>query len=995
MQFKVMVPLILGFIFAANALADHARVSSHAPESTLLGSCKLLAETHGLELLMQGKLSPLWAQENIGADIVGDIARTLGPIFPTPIGVMDSNFDADLVRGNMTPQLARRLKENPSRFRGDYVAPTTEIDANRATSHGTLVTNIISATNTLPPTGVGHFGQLKVLHAASVTGDWSQGVEEALKEGVRLINFSIGYSELPDEERARFGPAAKKAASAMESLKSKNIIMVRSAGNEHPLPLDELTRGILGITVGSVAPTGLVSNFSQEGSGVDVLAPSNKEILSLGRSGKVESFGGTSGAAPLVTGALAFPMALLTGLRLEEARALIRMAATPSFNTQEKPQNNGTGIVNQLRMAEVALRLRDGWPSNRHQLSDPKTYDFNGESTLYYDLAMEKLQAEGCSTKKEGFKLLRRAFFLNPGNTYARAALIRFYRAQGLNANARFFETLGMTPEELLADLAKRADSESESLREAGRNLGTRAVPLLEKYLSTSHGRVALQEIGRLGLTDRLRDLFRKGSQRTRQDISEVVDHLPKNERLEFLQVMIGDKDEYVQVGALYASVSLGSYALPIFDRATRLNGGSMRERALAASRVLGSRRIGFLLDVWEKYPASVLAKLPEILEVNDSDSSRLLETILKSPDVDTRRRVLIAFHDHLRRPEKRSPVFLNLLEHTLADPSPDVAHWAGLALQLYGERGFSKLRGLALHPEAPRRRVAFGVFRLAPEAKDPSSPNLADNYQALIRKGLHDSDAKVVAASIHAARAWKLDPSNYLHLRKSANLGIRSALLEAAVENKSLPILEALSSDPNAEIRGPAIANLPISQAIKGLKQALSDPRDDMRISVYSSARLYLPPQVSVQFFKIGIQDESKEVRTRVCRMFAWSEQTSKVALPVVAESRDPYVRSTFISAVLDRGAAEAHLRAEFSNLPASVRGEIVSLFPLDRSYNPWAIRMGLRDGEREVRRMAVARALAAVNTGQGYRFTADDQILIQSLVDNSSDATRILVGP
>ena len=59
------------------------------------------------------------------------------------------------------------------------------------------------------------------------------------------------------------------------------------------------------IVVGSLDPSGFASKFSQSHQHVTVLAPSDSFITALGVDGKFSKFGGTSGAAPLVSGAIA------------------------------------------------------------------------------------------------------------------------------------------------------------------------------------------------------------------------------------------------------------------------------------------------------------------------------------------------------------------------------------------------------------------------------------------------------------------------------------------------------------------------------------------------------------------------------------------------------------------------------------------------------------------------------------------------------------------
>ena len=93
------------------------------------------------------------------------------------------------------------------------------------------------------------------------------------------------------------------------SSSTSNTVVVVSSGNDFPFKLNDIkvkaSKSYNVVLAGSFSPKGFVSEFSQSGSEVHILAPSDYWITSAGKSGEYRKFGGTSGAAPLITGSLA------------------------------------------------------------------------------------------------------------------------------------------------------------------------------------------------------------------------------------------------------------------------------------------------------------------------------------------------------------------------------------------------------------------------------------------------------------------------------------------------------------------------------------------------------------------------------------------------------------------------------------------------------------------------------------------------------------------
>ncbi len=299
-----------------------------------------------------------------------------------------------------------------------------------------------------------------------------------------IINYSMGgFSEELEE---------------IEALKSisSSTIFVRSAGNGAP---NDLSRGVVGfarevgaIIVGSSSPRGLVSSFSQEGEEVTILAPSDSWItLSLegfdeNHSTK-KTFGGTSGAAPLVTGSL-YAFEWLSGYHptSAEAKMLLQKTALPSPHAEfEEPKENGDGILNTYKLGQVAKRIRENCKNKlkqqecfKQEIKNENNYQFkiNDQKVLNqvkraFPACVEEEQKErvsviNCSERKEAFKKLRQMTLLNNNSVEGWKALRCIYMEEGLSKNAEGVETIIATltsKEELIKLLEKRLQNTESS----------------------------------------------------------------------------------------------------------------------------------------------------------------------------------------------------------------------------------------------------------------------------------------------------------------------------------------------------------------------------------------------------------------------------------------------------------------------------------------------------------------------------------------------------
>ena len=208
-----------------------------------------------------------------------------------------------------------------------------------------------------------------------------------------------------------------------------------AAGNDHPDPLNptkvQVSKDINAILVGSMTWDGRRSHFSQTHEEVHIMAPADYDQSSADEEGNRMKFGGTSGAAPLVTGSLA-GFEWLSGYHptAEEAKILLKKTAIPTISANQTPRLNGVGMVNAYKLGMVGERLKItcGWNADcfKRMIQEDATYNFPEDQGLlqavnnaFPQCSSNQCNAESsrtCEDKDAVFERLRKAAFLNPSN---------------------------------------------------------------------------------------------------------------------------------------------------------------------------------------------------------------------------------------------------------------------------------------------------------------------------------------------------------------------------------------------------------------------------------------------------------------------------------------------------------------------------------------------------------------------------------------------------
>lgn len=375
-------------------------------------------------------LHPLWSQMRIGSDLVrADVsARTAaGESFPSVnVGNIDSGFE-----------------QGQSDARGDAAEFSAQTNGSSPAKrdHGTKVLNLIA--------GEGNHGASAnarisfVRNAYDTPGSFIQNMDDALSEKPEVLNLEIhtlcvikGFTDCSENW---FGGGNIVRESIREA--AEEMIVVAAAGNYYPngSPAPQVSDENV-IVVGSSDPYGLVSGFSDESPDVTILAPSDYHQRVPGVVG--DGFGGTSGATPLVTAAVADVKSVLRDLKGNEASKILKLSSTKLHFTNALPQHNGAGQLNSYRAFKLAEKLKAaGWPENREELlTIAESWDFKTESTQELNRAKELLASSDCDSYKAAFTHLRKAFLLDETNEETRSLLTVIYQAQNYPAEAQYLK---------------------------------------------------------------------------------------------------------------------------------------------------------------------------------------------------------------------------------------------------------------------------------------------------------------------------------------------------------------------------------------------------------------------------------------------------------------------------------------------------------------------------------------------------------------------------
>jgi hypothetical protein len=249
--------------------------------------------------------------------------------------------------------------------------------------HGTSVSGVATAAADDQRGGAGACPGCRVMpHLLALTDGFggfmltdtgvAAGFERMVDAGAWVINNSWGLSlgdPLHAEDDVSSPPTPMVISEAFEYAETTGrgglgTVIVYAAGNENTR-VDYYSKHPLTVSVAAVGDLGLKSYYSSWGPEIRVGAPSNGALTGITTSsvggGYTDSFGGTSSAAPLVTGIVGLIFSANPTLSAAEARDILSASATPIdpiFGDYQDGHSDyyGAGLVN----AYVAVRMASG-----------------------------------------------------------------------------------------------------------------------------------------------------------------------------------------------------------------------------------------------------------------------------------------------------------------------------------------------------------------------------------------------------------------------------------------------------------------------------------------------------------------------------------------------------------------------------------------------------------------------------------------------------------
>lgn len=382
--------------------------------------------------LLGGKLTPLWAQEYIGADLAKERLATIKDRQVIGLGVIDSGYIPKNLKSKVAKDVVLRITKE-----GDF-NPWGPSNWLFNADHANLVTNLILH----PRYGASLDGEIAAVAGRGGDQDFNITADLFAQSRAKVINLSI----LVD--------AHENPYRNLSRLVDQGRLLVLASGNDYPRDVNMAMNSLPAVFVGSMGPDGLVSSFSVQGKKLMVLAPSDFYIYSTVDDEKPEVFSGTSGASPLVAGSLMNVASLLPEITYDQVDELLRQTSISLPSNRDLMSRNGYGMINSYRMVRYAEQVRALAPfkSQEEFRRALRTVNLTSEASQEYTRALALLSQTDCKQVKEGFKGLRRSFLLDEFGP-ARATLVAAYTAMGFEVNARFYQMIN--PELSDRDLAE------------------------------------------------------------------------------------------------------------------------------------------------------------------------------------------------------------------------------------------------------------------------------------------------------------------------------------------------------------------------------------------------------------------------------------------------------------------------------------------------------------------------------------------------------------
>jgi subtilisin family serine protease len=168
-------------------------------------------------------------------------------------------------------------------------------------------------------------------------------IRETVEAGARVINLSAALA------RASIC-GERDLQQALDFSLARNVIIVAAAGNQGMLGSSAITRHPWVIPVAGCDLQGRPTSESNLGSSIGKrgLSAPSENISSLGATGKTQTFGGTSAAAPFVTGTIALLWSEIPGASAMEVKVALTQTSGTRRNAIVPPVLNASAAYEAL-----------------------------------------------------------------------------------------------------------------------------------------------------------------------------------------------------------------------------------------------------------------------------------------------------------------------------------------------------------------------------------------------------------------------------------------------------------------------------------------------------------------------------------------------------------------------------------------------------------------------------------------------------------------------
>jgi hypothetical protein len=361
-------------------------------------------------------LTPFWATEYIGADLVKEDMALRSDVKRVPFSIFDIGFEKDFINNPLN--INADIAKNGSR----------KVTAH----HGTNVANIINGEGLQSVSTIVDYVQLRNVAPAIY---FSSAVKElmSLENKPMVISNSVGWS------------GAKLVAELAQKVDQERIVWVLAAGNEYPEAMDPIENEASVVLVGSYSPFGQQTIYSQESNKLAILAPADEYMASTDGKGVKGTFGATSGATPLVSATIANAKSIMPSLNREQAVTLIKKTAIRSLSFYYR--ENKTALLNSYKFFNAVSEIKE--------TCDTDLLCIDKEINNFQDLKHKKfhkntIAKEYCSGASsvmttKALNNLRRDFLQSPEDKKLTDLLSCVYKKAGYDLNADYYENVNLT----------------------------------------------------------------------------------------------------------------------------------------------------------------------------------------------------------------------------------------------------------------------------------------------------------------------------------------------------------------------------------------------------------------------------------------------------------------------------------------------------------------------------------------------------------------------